>query len=45
MEIEKLYQDYGIKTESQGGKHSHEGWIQTECPWCTGNPGYHLGII
>jgi hypothetical protein len=43
MDIVKLYQDYSVKTPDKGHKHHREGWIQTECPFCSGDPGYHLG--
>jgi hypothetical protein len=26
------------------GKHARAGWIQIECPFCEGNPGYHGGV-
>lgn len=28
---------------TQKGKHSTKGWVQMECPFCVGSPGYHLG--
>lgn len=43
MEIIKLYQDYGIQFAGQGERHYRENWIQVPCPFCTGNPGNHLG--
>lgn len=43
MNIIKLYQDYHIPYETQGHKHCRPGWVNTACPWCTGNPGLHLG--
>lgn len=43
MDIIKLYQDYSVKTPNKGHKHHRDGWIQTECPFCSGDPGYHLG--
>jgi 5S rRNA maturation endonuclease (ribonuclease M5) len=43
MDIEKLYQDYSVKTPDKGHKHHRDGWVQTECPFCSGDPGYHLG--
>jgi DNA primase len=35
--------DFSIDSP-KGGKHSRPGWIQVECPFCTGHYGYHLGI-
>lgn len=43
MQIVQLYQDYGIDYVTEGHKHCRPGWINTPCPFCTGNPGYHLG--
>lgn len=43
MDIVQLYQDYGVDFKSEGHKHCRPGWVNTECPFCTGNPGYHLG--
>lgn len=43
MDILRLYQDYSVDSVSEGHKHTREGWINTECPYCEGNPGYHLG--
>ncbi len=43
MNIEKLYNDFGIFTCPESNKHYREGWINVPCPFCTGNPGYHLG--
>lgn len=43
MDIIQLYQDYSVDYVTEGHKHARPGWVNTECPWCTGNPGYHLG--
>lgn len=43
MEIHKIYGQYGIDVAPEGHKHFRQGWVQVECPFCTGNPGYHLG--
>jgi hypothetical protein len=42
MDIEQLYQDFSIYALSEGHKHCRPGYINTECPYCTGNPGLHL---
>jgi hypothetical protein len=34
---------YGVETAPTGHKHTRENWIQIPCPFCTGNPGWHLG--
>ena len=43
MDIEALYRDYNIQYQTEGHKHCRPGWVNTECPFCTGNPGLHLG--
>ncbi len=44
MQIEQLYRDYGVIAFTEGQKHTRPGWINVACPFCTGNPGYHLGF-
>lgn len=43
MDIISLYQDYSVNFLTEGNKHCREGWVNTPCPHCTGNEGYHLG--
>ena len=43
MDILRLYEDYGVDFLTEGHKHCRDGWINTECPHCSGNPGMHLG--
>ena len=43
MDIEQLYLDYSVDFKTEGHKHCRPGWVNTPCPFCTGNPGYHLG--
>jgi hypothetical protein len=43
MDIIRLYQDFSIDFVTEDHKHAREGWVNVECPFCTGNPGYHLG--
>jgi hypothetical protein len=43
MDIIRLYQDFGIDFKTEGHKHARAGWVNTECPFCSGNPGLHLG--
>jgi DNA primase len=43
MDIQKLYRDYNIPFATEGHKHCRPGWVNTECPFCTGNKGLHLG--
>jgi len=44
MEIERLFRDFGIEIAPEGNRHYRPGWINIVCPYCTGNPGYHLGF-
>lgn len=44
MDILRLYQDYNIPYETEGHKHCRPGWANTECPFCSGNKGIHLGV-
>ena len=44
MDIERIYSNYSIPLADDSDKHYREGWINTSCPFCTGNPGYHLGF-
>ena len=44
MDVIKLYNDFGIPYQSEGHKHCRPGWVNTPCPFCTGNPGLHLGV-
>lgn len=44
MDIEQLLQDFGIHYQTEGHKHCRPGWVNIPCPFCTGNPGLHLGI-
>lgn len=37
-------QHYGIDYIAEGHKHCRQGWIQVKCPFCVGNPGWHLGF-
>jgi hypothetical protein len=43
MNIHDLFHDFNIHTAPEGHKHYREGWVNVECPFCAGNPGYHLG--
>lgn len=43
MGITDLYNDYGIPVAQPGDRHYADGWVNTPCPLCTGNPGNHLG--
>ena len=43
MNAEQLFRDYGIPYVTGGHKHTRDGWVNTVCPFCIGNDGYHLG--
>lgn len=43
MDIVRLYKDFGVTYYTEGHKHTRPGWVNTECPFCTGNVGVHLG--
>lgn len=43
MDILQLYQDFNIYHATEGHRHCRPGWVNTECPFCTGNAGLHLG--
>lgn len=43
MDLIRIYQDYRIPYLTDGHKHCRPGWVNVPCPFCTGNPGYHLG--
>jgi len=43
IDILKLYRDYRIEYRDHGHKHCRSGWVQIECPFCSGNAGFHLG--
>jgi hypothetical protein len=42
-DIVRLYSDHGVPYELPGHKHVSAGWVGTPCPFCSGNPGFHLG--
>ncbi len=39
-----MYEDFGVQYQTEGHKHCRPGWVNTECPFCIGNPGLHLGF-
>jgi len=40
----QLLHDYNIPYQTNGHKHCRPGWANMPCPFCTGNPGLHLGL-
>lgn len=43
MRTEDLFKTLNINYVTEGHKHCRPGWINMECPFCTGNSGVHLG--
>lgn len=43
MNIIDFFQNHEIEFIRSGHKHCRSGWIQIKCPFCTGNPGWHMG--
>lgn len=44
MSYEQLLIDFGVRYQTEGHKHCRPGWANMPCPFCTGNPGLHLGM-
>lgn len=45
MSLVQLYKSYNIQTAPEGDtRHYRNNWLNTECPFCTGSFGYHLGF-
>ncbi len=44
MSILELYESHNVAYQTEGDRHCRPGWINTPCPFCTGNPGPHLGV-
>lgn len=44
IRINDLYRDFHVPVAGPGDRHyGGEGWVNTPCPFCSGNPGNHLG--
>jgi hypothetical protein len=43
VDVIRFYEDNNVQYKTDGHKHCRAGWVNIECPFCTGNPGYHLG--
>ncbi len=44
MKTLELLNSLNIQYMTEGHKHCRPGWVNTSCPFCTGNPGMHLGF-
>lgn len=42
MDILRLYRDYNVPHLTEGHKHCRPGYVNTQCPFCTGHYGWHL---
>jgi hypothetical protein len=42
MDIIQFYTDYSIPYYTEGYKQCRSGYVNIDCPFCTGNPGPHL---
>jgi hypothetical protein len=42
MDIIRFYRDFGVEHLTEGHKHCRPGYVNVVCPYCTGNPGWHL---
>jgi hypothetical protein len=43
MDVQQLYDDYGIPFADEEDKHYHNGWVNTSCPFCGDSSKMHLG--
>jgi len=43
MNFLRLAQDHNLDIANPGDRGYRQGWVNVPCPFCTGNPGYHLG--
>ena len=44
MNIIEIYNNYGIGYAHEGDRHYRNNWVNIPCPFCSGNPGNHLGF-
>lgn len=45
FDARRFYADHGLEhyDSSYSHKHTRQGWTNRPCPFCSGNPGLHLG--
>lgn len=43
IDVERLFSEHGVQVAGPSDRHYRPGWIHVKCPFCTGNPGFHLG--
>lgn len=39
----RFVHNHNVTCADHNSKHYRNGWVNVECPFCTGNPGEHLG--
>lgn len=44
MKTLELLNTLNTQYVTEGHKHCRPGWVNMQCPFCTGNPGMHLGF-
>jgi hypothetical protein len=44
FDILKFCEEHRVSYADPSHKHWRVGWVNIECPFCSGNPGYHLGF-
>jgi len=45
FDFQNFCRDHNVPTLDGGHHHTHQGWLQTHCPFCTsGQDGWHLGF-
>jgi hypothetical protein len=44
FDIRKFLNDFGISSVDRNHRHSTSGWINIDCPFCSGKNDYHLGF-
>jgi 5S rRNA maturation endonuclease (ribonuclease M5) len=43
IDIIRLFKDFNVKYHTEGYKQCGYGWLQIDCPYCSGSHGPHLG--
>jgi len=44
FDFERFARDHRVPSYTSGHKQCQPGWVQLNCPYCSGNPGPHLGF-
>lgn len=43
-DILSIYRQYGVHYQTEGDRHTRDGWANCACPFCFGKSGLHLGV-